>query len=92
LPSAPGRRPATAAAIGALEPEILANPNYAGLNQLSTRDLVNSLRRDGDAPLKYYPDGVIADGNTRAYILGQRGYPIDNLPGLLRPRSSYPAP
>jgi hypothetical protein len=37
-----------------------ANPNYGGLSQLSTQDLVNSLQRVAEEPLTYYPDGIIA--------------------------------
>lgn len=40
--------------------------------------------QNSSLPLTVYPDGAIADGNTRIRILQERGVEVDNLPRLER--------
>ena len=62
-------------------PEVIeANPNFPGLNQLSTEELVNSLAPGAKEPLTLGPGGSVLQGNTRVYILMQRGYDVNSLP------------
>jgi hypothetical protein len=59
--------------------------DYEALQQLSTQDIVNSLRPGAQEPLTVRPDGTIVDGNTRVYILEQRGYDVNSLPRVAAP-------
>lgn len=46
-------------------------------------EIVASLRPDAAAPLLVATDGTVMDGNTRIYILRDRGYDVDTLPRKL---------
>jgi RHS repeat-associated protein len=54
--------------------------DYESLQKMSTADIVNSLSPGSPVPLTVRPDGTIVDGNTRIYILEQRGYNVNSLP------------
>ena len=62
------------------EETIQGGENYAGLNEQSTQNLIDSLAPGSKSPLTVTPDGRIFDGNTRAYILQGRGININSLP------------
>ncbi|MFZ2990696.1 RHS repeat-associated core domain-containing protein, partial [Ideonella sp.] len=55
------------------------------INKMSTEEIVKSLRPGSAEPLKVKPDGRIFDGNTRVFILEQRGYDVNNLPRVIIP-------
>jgi RHS repeat-associated protein len=74
------------------EDTIKRNPTFSDLNRQSTDDLVKSLGERAEHPLTVYPDGTIADGNTRVWILKSRGYDIDSLPRVTVGRSSGKPP
>ena len=59
--------------------------DYESLQKMPTTDIVNSLRPDASDPLTVRPDGTIIDGNTRVYILEQRGYNVNSLPRTVLP-------
>lgn len=63
------------------------NPGYWGTRP--TPEIIDSLKPGSDAPLTVFPDGVIADGNTRVRILKDRGIDIDTLPREIRERIKY---
>ena len=46
----------------------------------TTPSIVESLKPGGNEPLTAYPDGRVADGNTRLKVLQERGYNINLLP------------
>jgi hypothetical protein len=48
-----------------------------------TDEIVASLRPDAAAPRLVATDGPVMDGNTRIYILRDRGYDVDTLPRKL---------
>jgi hypothetical protein len=62
---------------------IQANPNFEGLNNLPTQNLIDSLAPSAENPLQVAPDGRIFDGNTRTFILQNRGVDINSLPRTL---------
>jgi hypothetical protein len=49
---------------------------------MPTDEIVASLLREDDEPLRVKPDGRIFQGNTRIKVLKERGYPVDGLPRL----------
>jgi hypothetical protein len=55
------------------------------VRKMSTEDIVKSLKSGSAEPLKVKPDGRIFDGNTRVFILEQRGYDGDTLPRVIIP-------
>lgn len=64
-----------------LHPESSLDPgtlDYWG--RQSTNDIVDSLRPYTDEALRIYPDGTIANGNTRFYVLRERGFDVNSLP------------
>ena len=52
-----------------------------------TDDIVDSLRPEGGAPLIVDDRGLVWNGNTRIFIRQQRGYDVDSLPRMAKPRS-----
>ena len=46
----------------------------------STEAIVASLQPDAENPLIVRADGTVFQGNTRVFILKQRGYDVDSLP------------
>jgi hypothetical protein len=52
---------------------------------MSIEDIVKSLKPGSAEPLKVKPDGRIFDGNTRVYILEERGYDVNSLPRVTIP-------
>jgi hypothetical protein len=59
-------------------------PELGGLlDPEETDEIVASLRPDAAAPLLVATDGTVMDGNTRIYILRDRGYDVDTLPRKL---------
>jgi hypothetical protein len=46
----------------------------------SNQEIVDSLRAGQPEALRVYPDGRIANGNTRVKILRDRGFDVDALP------------
>ena len=48
--------------------------------QLSTEDLIASLKPEQEGALKTKPDGTIMDGHHRIKVLRERGIEVDNLP------------
>ena len=55
------------------------------VRKMSTEDIVKSLKPGSAEPLKVKPDGRIFDGNTRVFILEQRGYDVNTLPRVIVP-------
>ena len=53
---------------------------YEDIHKMPTEEIVESLRRGAKEPLRVRPDGLIYDGNTRVFVLEQRGFDIDSLP------------
>jgi hypothetical protein len=62
------------------EATIRANPALTFWEKQATADIVNSLVPGSNITLIVKPDGTILDGNTRVWILRQRGYDVDTLP------------
>jgi len=58
--------------------------SYDYWNKKSTEEIVDSLLPSAKQPLTTYPNGNIADGNTRLLILEQRGVDITSLPSVPR--------
>jgi hypothetical protein len=46
----------------------------------TTEEIIDSLRPGTLQPLIVKPDGTIIQGNTRIKVLGERGYPVNDLP------------
>jgi hypothetical protein len=46
---------------------------------MATEEIVASLLRQDDEPLRVKPDGRIFQGNTRVKVLKERGYPVNEL-------------
>ena len=65
-----------------LHPEeaITSTASYAHWKDRPTGEIVDSLRPDSVEPLIVKGDGTIMNGNTRAYILRERGHDVDSLP------------
>ena len=53
---------------------------YEDIHKMPTEEIVESLRRGAKEPLRVRPDELIYDGNTRVFVLEQRGFDIDSLP------------
>jgi len=80
-PGAPPIRP-----VHSLE-TILSGPNkysYDYWSRQSTGDILRSLQPGQSEPLTVNPDGSIAQGNTRVYVLEQRGIDVNSLPRVTR--------
>lgn len=58
----------------------LVPSKLASLRQLSTEELVASLRPGFDGALRVKDDGTVVNGNHRVVVLRERGVPIDALP------------
>jgi RHS repeat-associated protein len=59
--------------------------SYNYWSRRSTDDIIKSLRPGSENPLMTSPDGAIFDGNTRIYILEQRGIDVSSLPRVPKP-------
>ena len=62
--------------------------NHAGYDywkRRSTDDILDSLLPGAGEPLRVRPDGTVVQGNTRVFILRQRGYEVDSLPRTIEP-------
>ena len=62
------------------DPATLRPSSLSYLRKRSTEEIVTSLRPDGPDPLIVHDEGTIMSGNTRVFILIERGYPVDGLP------------
>ena len=60
------------------EATIRANPSFAYWLALATEDIVATLQPGTRMPLTVKPDRTV--GNTRVWILRDRGYDVDSLP------------
>jgi len=68
------------------EPPLQGSASYQEWNKKSTEEIIKSLDPDSAFPLVVYPDGAIANGNTRITILKERGVDVDKLPRVIRQR------
>jgi len=67
------------------EPPLQTSASYQQWNQKSTEEIVQSLAPGNpDLELTVYPDGSIANGNTRITILQERGFDVNSLPRIPR--------
>jgi hypothetical protein len=71
------------------EETIRANSSLDYWERQSTQNIVDSLRPGERFPLIVGPDGAIMNGNTRVYVLQQRGYDVDTLPSEPYQREEY---
>ena len=62
------------------ERDYRARRSLAYYRSVTTEEIVASLLREDDEPLRVKPDGRIFQGNTRIKVLKERGYPVDDLP------------
>jgi hypothetical protein len=58
--------------------------SYDYWNQKSTQEIIDSLAPGATQPLTLYPNGNVADGNTRILILQERGVDVNSLPSVTR--------
>jgi len=71
------------------QPPLQQSASYQEWNKKSTQEIIDSLTPGvGKNPLTVYPDGSIADGNSRITILQERGVDVNSLPGV--PRTPEP--
>jgi RHS repeat-associated protein len=56
------------------------NSNISSIRQMSTQQIIDSLKPGQSGSLKVKPDGTVMDGNTRLRVLEERGVDINNLP------------
>jgi RHS repeat-associated protein len=75
-----------------LEPSLQTSASYQDWNKKSTQDIIDSLKPGAKEPLTVYPDGGIAQGNTRITILKERGIDVDGLPRVTRITEPIPEP
>jgi hypothetical protein len=62
-------------------PEVIeGNADFANLSNLTNEELIDSLAPGADEPLTVGPAGQVFQGNTRIYILQQRGFDVNSLP------------
>jgi hypothetical protein len=66
------------------ESDLRAKRSLEFWRQQPTERIVDTLKPGNDEGLKVYPDGRIANGNTRTKILEERGYDINSLPREMR--------
>ncbi len=59
-------------------------------NKKSTQEIIDSLAPGKPTALTVYPDGAIANGNSRITILKERGIDVDNLPRDIINRTPVP--
>ena len=62
-----------------LVPPLQGSASYQEWNKKSTEEIIKSLAPGAENPLTVYPDGAIAQGNTRITILKERGVDVDKL-------------
>jgi len=74
------------------EETIRKSSGYPYWSKQSTPDIIDSLKPGAESPLTVYPDGIIADGNTRIRILIDRRVDVNNLPRVPHNRISFPEP
>ena len=60
--------------------ESLVELKLAQMRELSSEELIDSLRPEQPHALKVRPDGAILDGHHRICILKERGVDVDSLP------------
>jgi hypothetical protein len=58
--------------------------SYDFWNSKPTEEIIESLKPNSDIPLKVYPNGGIADGNTRTKILEERGVDVNKLERIIQ--------
>jgi hypothetical protein len=58
---------------------ILKNPNIDKIRQMSTEDIIKSLNTAGDEMMTIKPDGTVMQGNSRLFVLEERGLNINDL-------------
>ncbi|HEY6181033.1 MAG TPA: hypothetical protein VIW67_02245 [Terriglobales bacterium] len=75
-----------ARSIQALSQILLEIENRYHLDNFLTPAIELARSSNSPSPLTVYPDGAIADGNTRIAILKERGVDVDNLPRVERIR------
>lgn len=78
--SGSGRQPEPVLKHAHAEETIRANPSYSYWLTQTTEVIVAPLQPGTRMPLTVKPDGTILDGNTRVWVLRQRGYDVDSLP------------
>ena len=69
------------------EDTISRRAGYAYWNRHHSDEIVDSLRPERPAPLIVDDQGLIWNGNTRVFILRQRGYDVDSLPRTPNPQT-----
>jgi hypothetical protein len=62
------------------EPPLQQSASYQQWNKKSTQEIIDSLKEGQKEPLTVYPDGAVAQGNTRITILMERGVDVNSLP------------
>jgi hypothetical protein len=75
-----------------LVPPLQGSASYQDWDKKSTQEIVDSSGKDKKDGLKVYPDGAIANGNTRITILKERGVDVDNLPRDIINKTPVPDP
>jgi len=66
------------------EPPLQTSASYQEWNKKSTQEIIDSLAPGNPEELTVYPDGSIANGNSRITILQERGVDVDTLPRVDR--------
>jgi hypothetical protein len=62
------------------EETLTSHAGYTYWERRSSEDIIESLQPDAESPLTVGPDGTVLQGNTRVYILRQRGFDVNSLP------------
>lgn len=70
------------------EQRIRRQTSYDYWEQQSTDVIVGSLRPEAANPLTAKPNGTVMQGNTRIFVLRQRGVDVDSLPRVIH--NPYP--
>jgi len=58
---------------------ILKDSDIESIRQMSTEDIIKSLNAAGKEIMKIKPDGTVMNGNTRLFVLQERGLNINEL-------------
>ena len=66
------------------EPPLQQSASYQAWSKKTTQEIIDSLQPGAEEPLTVYPDGSIAQGNSRITVLMERGVDVDSLPTILR--------
>jgi RHS repeat-associated protein len=75
-----------------LVPPLQGSASYQEWNKKSTQEIIESLDPKKDDGLKVYPDGAIANGNSRITVLKERGVDVDRLPRDVINKAPVPDP